>query len=52
MDGTMYQNIQFPGTVWTVAYNNENDIIVGCDDGRIRIFTQHNERYAPQEQID
>ncbi|KAM3139405.1 hypothetical protein pb186bvf_008430 [Paramecium bursaria] len=52
LGGQMFQNIQFPGTVWTVAYNNEDDIIVGCDDGRVRIFTYHHERNATQEQID
>ena len=32
--------IKLPGTVWALATNQNNDIIVGCSDTTIRLFTR------------
>jgi phospholipase A-2-activating protein len=51
-DNTCEQSIQLPASVWQLAFDNENhDIIVGCSDGFLRIFTQDAQRKAPQQEI-
>jgi phospholipase A-2-activating protein len=45
--------LDHPGCVWTVAVNPETgDIITGCADGKIRVFTCDASRKAPQDQLD
>lgn len=39
-DGKCKQTIQLPKTVWSVTHNQHGDIIVGCEDKKIRVFTR------------
>ncbi|CAD8212029.1 unnamed protein product [Paramecium pentaurelia] len=52
LDGTPKQTIQLPDTVWTVAINNYNDIIIGTSDGKVRVFTSDPIRFASQAEIE
>ncbi|CAF2319820.1 unnamed protein product [Rotaria sp. Silwood2] len=46
------QTIRLPsGTVWSVCSLTNNDIVVGCSDGRIFIFTKDASRTATMEEI-
>ncbi|CAK67180.1 unnamed protein product (macronuclear) [Paramecium tetraurelia] len=52
LDGTSKQTIQLPDTVWTVTINNNNDIVVGTADGKVRVFTSDPARYSSQKEIE
>mmetsp|Transcript_40455 Transcript_40455/g.29128 ORF Transcript_40455/g.29128 Transcript_40455/m.29128 type:complete len:102 (+) Transcript_40455:196-501(+) len=43
-DGTCRQTIQMPRTVWTITHNRFGDLLVGCEDKSIRIFTRDEKR--------
>ena len=43
-DGACKQTIQLPKTVWAVTHNKMGDIIAGCEDKTIRIFTRDTTR--------
>jgi len=45
------QIINFPGTVWCVAYNHLGDLITGCEDYLMRTFTRDLLRIAPEEEM-
>ena len=38
------QTIQLPKTVWSVTHNKHNDLIIGCEDKRVYVFTRDPER--------
>ena len=42
--GECKQTIQLPKTVWSVSHNRQGDILVGCEDKKIRIFTRDPSR--------
>lgn len=43
----LVQSISLPGTVWTVSVNTGNgDIVAGCVDGKLRVFTLDPKRRA------
>lgn len=39
-DGACKQTIQLPKTVWALTHNKFGDLIVGCEDKSIYIFTR------------
>lgn len=39
-DGVCKQTIQMPKTVWAITHNKFGDLIVGCEDKTIRVFTR------------
>ncbi len=42
-----------PGTVWSISVNKLNlDLITGCSDNKVRIFTLDPNRYAEKIEID
>jgi len=43
--------VRFPNTVWSVAVTADGDIAVGCADGKTRVFTQSEERMAPELEL-
>ena len=43
-DGACAQTIQMPKTCWSIKHNKMSDIIVGCEDKTIRIFTRDSTR--------
>ena len=52
-DDKCVQTINHPGSVWSVSVNPETkDIITGCSDHHIRIFTTDMNRKAPIEEIE
>ena len=46
-------NLDHPGCVWSVCVNKSNgDIITGCIDGKIRVFTSNPQRKASPQEIE
>lgn len=43
------QTIMHPGTVWSVCFCSNGDIVTGCSDGVARIFTTEESKYADQD---
>ena len=43
-EGSCIQTIQMPKTVWAITHNKFGDIIVGCEDKTVRIFTRAQAR--------
>jgi phospholipase A-2-activating protein len=43
-EGSCIQTIQMPKTVWAITHNKFGDIIVGCEDKTVRIFTRDQAR--------
>lgn len=42
-----------PGTVWSLSINKLNfDMITGCSDNVIRVFTLDPKRYADKSELD
>jgi len=50
-DGQPAQTIQHPGVVWSVAVLPNGDIVSGCQDGVVRVWTRSAERVASGEEI-
>jgi phospholipase A-2-activating protein len=50
-DGKAVQTIQHPGVVWCVEALPNGDIVTGCQDGVVRVWTRASERAAPGEEI-
>jgi len=49
--GKVLSRILHPNTIWCCGLTPLGDIITGCGDGVVRIFTEHGERYAEHEMI-
>jgi phospholipase A-2-activating protein len=47
-DSNKRQTLPHPGTVWCVNSLENGDIVTGCDDGKIRVFTRDAERIAEE----
>ncbi|KAA8496816.1 Phospholipase A-2-activating protein [Porphyridium purpureum] len=48
----MVQSLQHPGTVWSIAScidANQHDLVTGCSDQIVRVFTRRADRVAPEE---
>jgi phospholipase A-2-activating protein len=50
-DGQPAQTIQHPGVVWSVAVLPDGDLVTGCQDGVVRVWTRSAERVAAAEEI-
>jgi len=50
-DGSVRQTIPHPGTVWCVAGLGNGDLVTGCHDGKVRVFTRDVARVAPEEVV-
>eukprot|EP01103_Thecamoeba_quadrilineata_P015432 TRINITY_DN487_c0_g1_i1.p1 TRINITY_DN487_c0_g1~~TRINITY_DN487_c0_g1_i1.p1 ORF type:complete len:748 (+),score=126.71 TRINITY_DN487_c0_g1_i1:29-2245(+) len=50
-DGEVGQSILHPGVIWSLQITGEEDIISGCSDGVVRIWTKDQARVAPSEII-
>ncbi len=48
--GDLLSTIAHPGTIWTVGAFGE-DIITGCHDGKVRVFTADPERVAGETEL-
>lgn len=52
IDEDCVQTIVHPATsVWSVASMPNGDIVTGCSDGIMRIFSASEERWAPAEEL-
>ena len=45
-DGVMVQSIEHPGCVWDVKFLENGDLVTGCSDGVVRIWTALADRVA------
>ncbi|CAO2813433.1 unnamed protein product [Amaranthus hypochondriacus] len=45
-DGVMVQSIEHPGCVWDVKFLENGDLVTGCSDGVVRIWTAFADRVA------
>lgn len=51
-DGECAQTIVHPAiSVWSVSTMPNGDIVTGCSDGVVRIFTAEESRYLPGDQL-
>lgn len=51
-DGECAQTLVHPAiSVWTVATTPNGDIVTGCSDGIVRVFSPEEERWAPADQL-
>ena len=50
--GKIIAKLLHPNTIWCCELSPLNDIITGCADGAVRIFTFDKSRYASQEEVD
>lgn len=50
-DGQPSQTIQHPGVVWSAAALPNGDLVTGCQDGAVRVWTRCAERAAPAEEV-
>ncbi|XP_018332885.2 phospholipase A-2-activating protein [Agrilus planipennis] len=51
-DGENIQTFQLPAqSVWCVECLSNGDIVTGSSDGVVRVFTQHESRYASEETL-
>jgi phospholipase A-2-activating protein len=52
--GKKVQEILFPGTVWSIVIDreNQNDIVAACGDSFVRVFTKVSARKAPDDEIN
>jgi phospholipase A-2-activating protein len=50
-DGQSVQTIQHPGVVWSVDVLPSGDLVTGCQDGVVRIWTREADRAAPGEEV-
>ena len=50
-DETCVQTIKHPGTVWFVFFI-ESEIVTGCSDGVVRVFSSNERDWAQQEEIN
>ena len=51
-DGECAQTIVHPAiSVWAVSTMPNGDIVSGCSDGVVRVFSESEQRWAPAEQI-
>ena len=48
-DGTCLQVLEHPGCVWDLAYLPNGDLVTGCGDGVVRVWTKQSERVASAE---
>lgn len=51
-DGECVQTVVHPAiSVWTVATMPNGDIVTGTSDGKVRIFSAAEERWAPVQEL-
>ena len=50
-DGQPSQTIQHPGVVWSAAVLPDGDLVTGCQDGVVRVWTRNPEKVASAEEI-
>ena len=46
------QTIQFPASIWSLAFDEKSDIYAACSDGFVRVFTQDPTRKAPHAVLE
>lgn len=52
LDGECVQTLVHPAiSVWSVSTMPNGDIVTGCSDGIVRIFSNAEERWAPADQL-
>uniref|UniRef100_A0A7N2MZL3 Phospholipase A-2-activating protein n=1 Tax=Quercus lobata TaxID=97700 RepID=A0A7N2MZL3_QUELO len=51
-DGVCVQTIEHPGCVWDAKFLDNGDIVTGCSDGVIRIWTVHQDRLADSLELE
>jgi hypothetical protein len=52
IDGELVQTLTHPAiSVWTVATMPNGDIVTGCSDGVVRVFSRNESRWANAEAI-
>lgn len=52
IDGECIQNIVHPAiSVWAVSTMPNNDIVTGCSDGVVRVFSTAPDRWAAPEEV-
>ena len=52
VDGECMQTLVHPAiSVWTVSTMPNGDIVTGCSDGVVRVFSAQEERWAPADQL-
>ena len=52
LDGECVQTIVHPAiSVWSVSTMPNSDIVTGCSDGVIRVFSRDEDRWAPTEEV-
>jgi len=50
-DDTCAQTIQIPASIWSIVIDKNGDIIAGCSDGAVRIFTKDPSRKADEQTL-
>lgn len=51
-DGICIQEIQHPSSLWCVSSNASGDIITGCSDHVVRVFTMDGSKIASDEEMN
>lgn len=51
-DGNCLQSIEHPGCVWATKFLDNGDIVTGCSDGIVRIWTSCSDRVADDVEIN
>jgi phospholipase A-2-activating protein len=51
-DGACKQTIQMPRSVWCITHNKFGDLIVGCEDKTIRLFTRDTKRQEKGQELE
>eukprot|EP00771_Trimastix_marina_P000758 gnl/Trimastix_PCT/1788.p1 GENE.gnl/Trimastix_PCT/1788~~gnl/Trimastix_PCT/1788.p1 ORF type:complete len:787 (-),score=239.01 gnl/Trimastix_PCT/1788:55-2361(-) len=50
-DGACVQSIPHPSVIWSLACLESGDLVAGCDDGGLRIWTRNAERRITDERV-